>query len=61
MKETKKKNKPFSNPRWNQDMGAISTGKTFKLTEEEKKYLKEQDQKWQETLKKLKSKRKHTK
>lgn len=59
MKETEKTNKPFSNPRWNQDMGAIATGKTFKLTEEEKKYLKEQDQKWQEILKKLKSKKMH--
>lgn len=60
MRKTGKTSKPFSNPRWNQDIGAVPTGKTFKLTEEQKQYLKEQDKKWRETLKKLKSETKRT-
>lgn len=48
--------KPFSHQRWNQNLGAVSTGETFELTKEDKKYLEQQDKKWEETLKKLKSK-----
>lgn len=49
--------KPFSHQRWNQNLGAVPTGETFKLTKEDKKYLEQQDKKWEETLKKLKSKK----
>lgn len=56
-----KRNNLFSNPRWNQDLGAIMTDETFELTKEDKAYLAEQDNKWEETLKKLKSKRTSTK
>lgn len=55
--EDKRDNKPFSNPRWNQNPGAVATGKTFELTEETKKWSEEQDKKWKETLKKLKEKK----
>ncbi len=37
------------------------TDETFELTKEDKAYLAEQDNKWEETLKKLKSKRTSTK
>lgn len=60
MKKNKKDNL-FSNPRWNQDPGAVMTAETFQLTKEEKKYLAEQDKKWKKTLNKLKTKRKNTK
>lgn len=57
MKEKQSNYKPFSSHRWNQEMGAVPTGETFELTDEDKKYLEEQDKKWQETLKKLKEKK----
>lgn len=60
MKNNKTLNKPFSNPKWGQDTGAVFTGETFKLTNEEKNFLEDEDKKWQETLKKLKSKNKST-
>ena len=48
--------RPFSEKRWNQELGAVPTGETFQLTKEDKKYLEQQDKKWEEILKKLKSK-----
>ncbi len=52
---------PFSNPRWNQQLGAVLTGKKYKLTEKDKKQNEEDRKKWKETVKKLKEKRTNTK
>lgn len=57
MKEKQSNYKLFSSHRWNQNPGAVPTGKTFELTEETKKWSEEQDKKWKETLKKLKEKK----
>lgn len=56
-----KKQKKYSSPRWNQDPGAELIEETFKLTEEAKKWSEEQDEKWKETLKKLKQRKNSTK
>lgn len=56
-----KKQKKYSSPRWNQDPGAEIIKETFKLTEEAKKWSEEQDEKWKETLKKLKQRKNSTK
>lgn len=60
MKKINKKYKPFSNPKWNQQLGAEPTGETFELTEETKKWSEEQEEKWKKNLKKIKNKRKNT-
>lgn len=57
MEEKKQEGKPFSNPRWNQNLGAVATGEMFEMTDEDKKYVEEQDKKWKETLKKIKEKK----
>lgn len=61
MENNKKEYKPFSSPRWNQQLGAEPTGETFELTEEDKKNLEQQDKKWEKTVKKLKEMRNNTK
>lgn len=60
-KDNKENTKLFSHPRWNEDPGAVPTGETFELTEETKKWVEEQDEKWKKTIEKLKSQRKHSK
>ena len=61
MENNKKDYKPFSSPRWTQDPGAVLTGETFELTEEDKKEIEQDDKEWEETLKKLKEMRNNTK
>lgn len=57
MENDKKEYKPFSSPRWNQQLGAEPTGETFELTEEDKKHNEKENAKWKETVKKLKEMR----
>lgn len=56
MGSNEKKYKPFSNPRWNQQLGVVTIG-TFELTEKDKKHLEEEDLEWKETCKKLNEQR----
>lgn len=53
------KKEKFADKRWNDDPKAvvIETDENFKLTKEDKNWIKEQDKKWQETLKKIKKQR----
>ena len=57
MSDNSSKKKLFTNPRWTQDPGAVPTGEHYPLTEEEKKWVKEQDEKWKKMLPKLKAQR----